>query len=97
MKLLLTEQAADQIAEINAYLVQRSPAGARNLQQAIDATFAQLAMFPGLGRLQRTKGVRKIGVGRFPYKAYYIVDEQADEVVIVSVRPTSRAPRFFDS
>ena len=97
MKLLLTEQAADQIADINAYLVQRSPAGARNLQQALDTTFERLSMFPGLGRRQRNKRVRKIGVGRFPYNVYYIVDEQADEVVIVSVRHTSRAPRFFDA
>jgi plasmid stabilization system protein ParE len=66
MKLQLTEQAADQIAEINAYLVARSPPGARNVQMAMDATFTQLTKFPGLGRLLRTAGVRKIGVGRFP-------------------------------
>ena len=96
MKLHLTVQAANQIAAINAYLVTRSPLGARNVQLAMDATFAQLTSFPGLGRQQRTSGLRKIGVGRFPYNVYYSIDEQADEIVIISVRHTSRAPRFLD-
>ena len=97
MKLHLTEQAANQIAAINAYLVVRSPLGSRNVQLAMDATFTQLAEFPGLGRRQRTAGVRKIGVGRYPYNVYYSVDEQADEIAIISVRHKSRAPRFFDA
>ena len=63
----------------------------------MQATFAQLAVFPGLGRRQRTAGVRKIGVGRHPYSVYYSIDEQADEIVIISVRHTSRAPRFLDA
>jgi plasmid stabilization system protein ParE len=58
MKLHVTEQAADQIAAINAYLAERSPLGARNVQLAMDATFMQLTHFPGLGRRQRTVGVR---------------------------------------
>jgi hypothetical protein len=64
MKLHLTEQAADQIAAINADLVVRSPLGARNVQLAMQARFAQLKEIPGLGRRQRTEGVRKIGVSR---------------------------------
>jgi plasmid stabilization system protein ParE len=97
MKLQVTEQAADQIAAIVAYLVERSPVAARNVQRTIDATLTRLTEFPGLGRRQRTAGVRKIGAGRYPYNIYYRVDEQAGEVVILSVRHTSRAPRFFDA
>ena len=97
MKLHFTEQAANQIAAINAYLAVRSPLGARNVQRAMQASLAQLANFPGLGRKQRTKDLRKLGVGRYPYNLYYSVDEQADEIVIISVRHTSRAPHFFDA
>ena len=97
MKLHLTELAANQIAAITDYLIVRSPLGARNVQLAMDATLAQLTNFPGLGRRQRTTGVRKIGVGRYPYNVYYCVDQQADEIVIISVRHTSRAPRFLDA
>jgi len=97
MKLRLTEQAADQISDIDAYLVERSPLGARNVRLAMDATFTRLTNFPKIGRRQRMAGVRKIGVGRYPYNAYYSIDEPADEIVILSVRHTSRAPRFVDA
>lgn len=97
MNLHVTEQAADQLADINAHLVSRSPLGARNVQLALQATLSRLADFPGLGRRQRTAKVRKIGVGRYPYNIYYTVDQDADEVVILSVRHMSRAPRFFDA
>lgn len=97
MKLHLTVAAATQIAEINFYLVQRSPRGARNVQRAIDRTFSQLTEFPFLGRRQRAAGVRKIGVGQYPYNVYYTADVDANEVVIIAVRHTSRAPRFFDT
>jgi plasmid stabilization system protein ParE len=62
MNLFVTEQAADQIAEINAGLVARSPLGARNVQLALQVTFSRLADFPGLGRRQSRANVRKIGV-----------------------------------
>ena len=97
MRLHLTVKAADQIVAINAYLAERSPIGARNVQSALQATFVQLCNFPGLGRRQRTLGVRKIGVGRYPYNVYYTVDERAGEIIIIAVRHTSRAPRFFDA
>lgn len=97
MNLHVTEEAADQIAAINDYLVKRSPVGARNVQLALLASFVRLTEFPGVGRRQRTAGVRKIGVGRYPYNVYYSVDEVAVEVVILSVRHASRAPRFFDA
>lgn len=96
MKLHVTELAADQIEAINTYLVARSPRGARNVQLALQSAFARLTDFPYIGRRQRTPGVRKIAVGRFPYNIYYSVDETAGEVIIISVRHTSRAPRFFD-
>jgi toxin ParE1/3/4 len=97
MKLQLTEQAADQITAINDYLAERSPVGARNVQLAMQVTLNQLMNFPRLGRQQRLKGIREIGVGRYPYVVYYSIDEQANEIVIISVRHTSRAPRFFDA
>ncbi len=97
MKLRLTEQAADQIAAINLYLTERSPQGARNVQLAMQTTFTQLTDFPNLGRRQRTAGVRKIGVGRYPYNVYYAVDDRAGEVVVLSIRHTSRAPHFFNA
>jgi plasmid stabilization system protein ParE len=60
------------------------------------ATCAHLLQFPRLGRRQKAAGVRKIGVERYPYNVYDLVDETAGEVVILSVRHMARAPRFSD-
>lgn len=97
MKLQLTERAADEIEAIHAYLVARSLVGARNVQLALKTTFSRLVEFPQLGRAQNHPGLRKVGVARYPYNIYYIVDEVRDEVVIISVRHMARAPEFDDA
>ena len=63
----------------------------------MQSTFTQLAAFPNLGRKQTSQDLHKLGVSRYPYNVYYTVDEVADEVVIITVRHTSRAPEFFDA
>ena len=97
MKLHFTELAANDIEGIHAYLVARSPMGARNVQLAMQSTFTQLAEFPYLGRAQTSPNLRKLGVARYPYSVYYTFDEQAEEIVIITVRHTSRAPEFYDT
>jgi plasmid stabilization system protein ParE len=97
MKLQLTERAADEIEAIHAYLVARSPVGARNVQLALHRTMARLVEFPLLGRAQTLPNLRKIGVARYPYNVYYLVDEPAHEIIIVAVRHAARAPEFYDT
>lgn len=97
MKLHFTERAADEIEAIHADLVARSPIGARNVQLAIQSTFARLADFPYLGRAQSHPGLRKIGVARYPYNIYYTVDGTADEIIIIAVLHAARAPEFYDA
>lgn len=97
MKVHFTDQAADDLETITAHLVVRSPVGARNVQRAMLSTFTQLADFPYLGREQTTPTLRKIGVPRYPYNVYYTVDDEAQEVIIIAVRHTSRAPEFYDA
>ena len=97
MKLHFTERAADEIDAIQAYLVARSSVGARNVQLAMQSTFARLGEFPYLGRAQSHPGLRKIGVARYPYNIYYTVDGTADEIIIIAVRHAARAPEFYDA
>jgi toxin ParE1/3/4 len=96
VKVHFTERAAEDLESIHSYLAARSPAGARNVQLAMQATFAQLADFPYSGRAQTRPRLRKLGVPRYPYNVYYTVDDVADEVIIVTVRHTARAPEFRD-
>ncbi len=97
MKVHFTDRATDDLEAIHAYLVVRSLLGARNVRLAMQSTFTQLADFPYLGQEQTTPTLRKIGVPRYPYNVYYTVDDQADEVIIITVRHTSRAPEFHDA
>ena len=96
MKVYVTGLAAEDLENIHLYLAARSPVGARNVQLAMQSAFAQLADFPYLGRAQTHPNLRKLGVARYPYNVYYTVDEQAGEIVIITVRHTSRAPEFYD-
>lgn len=78
------------------YLEARGPLGARNVQLAVQSTLARLADFPYLGRAQSKAGLRKLGVPRFRYNIYYTVDAVLDEVIIVTVRHTSRKRVYRD-
>ena len=97
MKVRFAERAANDHEAIHAYLVARNPAGARSVQLAMQSTFTRLADFPFLGRAQAKPTLRKIGVPRYPYNVYYTVDVQAEEVIIITVRHTSRAPESRDA
>lgn len=97
MKIYFTDRAADDLEAIHAYLMERSPLGARRVQLAMQSTFALLADFPYLGREQKMATLRRIGVPHYPFNIYYTVDDQAQEVIVITVRHTSRAPEFFDA
>jgi plasmid stabilization system protein ParE len=62
VKVHFTDRATDDLEAIHAYLVVRSPLGARNVQLAMQSTFTQLADFRYLGHEQTTPTLRKIGV-----------------------------------
>ena len=46
---------------------------------------------------QKSQGLLKLGVTRYRFNVYYAVDEAADEIVVITVRHTSRAPEFFNA
>jgi hypothetical protein len=48
-----------------------------------------LILFPDVGRPQKAEGVRKIVTRKYAYLIYYVVDDLADEIVIL--RPTGSA------
>ena len=66
------------------------------MKAAILATFKTLELLPYSGKSQTTPGVRKLGVARYPYNIFYSVDEAENEVVIITIFHTSRAPDYTD-
>ena len=61
-----TSRAAIDLETAAAYLVERSPQGALNVQAAILSALAAIASFPHSGRLQMQTGVRKTTARHYP-------------------------------
>lgn len=66
------------------------------VRNAIYESLQLLLLFPHLGRLQATEGVRKLVTRRFAYLVYYVVDRSADEIVVLSVKHPAQAREHSD-
>ena len=86
----LTPRAFDDLEQIREFLVSRSPAGADNVRQAINATLSHLSERPQLGRNRPDLAVRAIGVPRYHYSIYYRIGVRTIE--IIHVRDDRRRP-----
>ena len=87
---VVTPRAAEDIAALRAYLLERSPAGAENVRRAIVATFEHLGAFPLTGKNRPELNVRSTGVARYSYSIYFRISE--DNVEIIHLRDDRRAP-----
>lgn len=96
MKLRFTQRSLDNLANIADYLSARDPAAAKHVRAAIYSTLRLLISFPQLGRRQAIKNVRKIVTRRYGYIVYYLIDDQADAVVILSVKHPAQAREYSD-
>jgi len=91
-----TRRANSDLRNISNYLLRKSPAGARNVRAAILDAVRILAAYPFAGRRQTTQRVRKLVVRKYPYLIYYTVDEEADEIVILSIQHPAREREHDD-
>ena len=91
MKLLFTPRATENLAEIADYFVNRNPAAGLSVRSDIYIGLQNLMLFPEAGRLQKLANIRKFVTRRYAYLIYYIVDEMAQEVVILNVKHPARA------
>jgi toxin ParE1/3/4 len=90
VKVAYSPRAYNDLAEIAAYLHPLNPSAATRVKAAILATLQIVSMFPGIGRRDALDGVRRVGVRRFPYSIYYLVDQNADEIVVLTIRHDAR-------
>jgi plasmid stabilization system protein ParE len=97
VRLCYTTRAAADLTEIANYLVSRSPVGAQRVRAAILATLRTIIDLPHAGRLQAVDAVRKIVVRRYPYVVYYRVDEDAEEIVVLTIQHTAQQRAFRDA
>lgn len=79
-----------ELADILAYIAERSPQGARNVQARIQAIIALLVKYPHSGQLTSEDGLRRIVTPPYPYLIFY--EATTEEVVIIGVRHAAREP-----
>ena len=97
MRLRYTARAITDLTEIADYLASRSHVGAERVRVAILVTLQTMAHLPHIGRLQTTDRVRKIAAHRYPYLIYYRVDDDAAEVVVLTIQHSARQRVFRDA
>jgi toxin ParE1/3/4 len=97
MKLRFTPRATANIVEIADYLHARNPAAARRVRADIYDGLQKLILFPHIGRRQKVEGVRRIVTRKYAYLVYYLVDETAEEIVVLSVKHPARRREYEDA
>lgn len=96
MRLRFTTRATENLIEIADYLHDRNPGAALRVRAAILEALQNLLLFPAAGRLQNVERVRKFVTRKYTYLIYYIVDEAADEVVVLNIKHPARERDFED-
>ena len=86
MKLRFTPRAAENIAVAADYIRERNPAAAVHVRAATYESLPKLVLFPEAGRRQTTKGVRKLVTRKYRYIIYYMIDQDAEEIVNLNVK-----------
>jgi toxin ParE1/3/4 len=90
MRVRYTRQAFTDLLAIADYIQERDPTAAAKVEAAIRSTIDLLADFPRLGRDRPELDARSLGVPRWPYTAYYRIENE--EVWIVHIRDNRRRP-----
>jgi toxin ParE1/3/4 len=90
VRLRYTARAISDLTEIADYLVSHGAVGAERARAAILVTLQTILDMPYAGRPQTTDQVRKIAVRGYPYLIYHRVDDNAPEVVVLTVQHSAR-------
>ena len=96
MKLRFTPRATRDLGEIAEYLRTRNPSAGLAVRDAILRSLQSLRLFPAIGRPQNIQGVRKLVTPRYRYLVYYTIDEEAEEIVILTIQHPARSREYRD-
>jgi toxin ParE1/3/4 len=96
VKLRFTQRATRDLAEIAEYLRTRNPSAALVVRAAILRSLQNLTLFPAIGRPQNVEGVRKLVTPKYRYLVYYMIDDGAEEIVILTIQHPARRREYRD-
>lgn len=95
MKVVLSRLALAELDELLAYIAERSPLGARNVEARFRHAFDLIAHHPlAAERLEQRPDVRRLPLVRYPYAIYYEVG--ADEVTVLRIMHGARRRPWGD-
>lgn len=97
MKLHFTLRALSDLEAIADYLVPLSPQGAARVRAAILDSLQNLVQFPNIGHRQTAESVRKLAIRKYKYLIYYSVNDDAEEIVILTIQHGAREREFADN
>jgi toxin ParE1/3/4 len=91
MKVVYTEEALADLAEIADYLAEHYPAVAPTVRNRLYAVIGHLARWPESARRARGRsGVRVMPLGKYPYRIFYRV--AGDAIEILHIHHAARRP-----
>ena len=97
MRIRFTRKAIEDLAEIADYLNERNRRAALHVRASILESLDILKAFPKAGRPQSTESVRKLVTRRYAYLIYYVVNDVAAEIVVLSIRHPARKREYEDT
>jgi addiction module RelE/StbE family toxin len=96
VRLRFTPRATRELTEIADYLRTRNPPAALAVRDSILRSLQNLTLFPAIGRPQNVEGVRKLVTPKYRYLVYYMIDEEAEEIVILTIQHPARSREYRD-
>ena len=91
MKVVYTEDALNDLDEIASWLIVNYPAIAPAVERRIRNVVAHIGRWPQSARRTATRpGVRVVPLGRYPYRIFYRVTD--DAVEILHIHHAARQP-----
>jgi toxin ParE1/3/4 len=82
MKVVYTDEALNDLAGIADWLIVHYPAVAPVVERRIRRVVAHIARWPASSRRASSRpGVRVVPLGRYPYKIFYRVTDDAVEIL----------------
>jgi toxin ParE1/3/4 len=97
VKARYTTRAVSDLNDIADYILAHSPLGAAKVRAEIQRTVALIERFPFAGSRTTVEPVRRIGVRKYPYLVYYVVDRERRDLIIVTIQHGARLQPFETS
>jgi plasmid stabilization system protein ParE len=97
VNLRFATRATRDLAETAEYLRTRNPSAALAVRDAILRSLQNLTLFPAIGRPQNIEGVRKLVTPKYRYLVYHMIDEGAEEIVILTIQHPARSREYRDT